>query len=344
MFCKKCGKELEEKWTVCPYCGDSVQNDAKEEVQEKKRFTVKGKNKGILLIILAVVILSVCCSKDDQGANQTNEEKQSYDKEGSQEENKEEKIQLSYDLYKDVENGLLYSNTDGKITDKNGKVITEYENLTVLENGAISDGESVLEGLFAGAGGKIVLDIPGDVEYDETESGLSKLRKLASESACAKTVLTIEQTYGSYTRMDDDRGYFDEVVLKAWFNENGMPLAEYPPDTLWKAYTPFGLEDFKFIDGENYTFDMLKRSSPREIDTYAMILTNISKSTDLNGNNYFQGTDYITHQTVIVHGNFNKLLNGDDLLVFAKYTGLASDDTPNFKGFYIEIINNRINE
>lgn len=26
MFCRKCGKELEDNWKSCPYCGEPVDN------------------------------------------------------------------------------------------------------------------------------------------------------------------------------------------------------------------------------------------------------------------------------------------------------------------------------
>ncbi|MBO5098262.1 MAG: hypothetical protein J6B96_08130 [Agathobacter sp.] len=78
-------------------------------------------------------------------------------------------IIVSGNIYQDAENGLLYSNEAGFITDKKGNVLAEYKDLMVLENGAISDGESILEALYAGAGGKIVLDIPGEVEDNDSE-------------------------------------------------------------------------------------------------------------------------------------------------------------------------------
>ncbi|WP_418629436.1 zinc-ribbon domain-containing protein [[Clostridium] scindens] len=27
MFCKMCGKELDDKWTSCPYCGAEVDSE-----------------------------------------------------------------------------------------------------------------------------------------------------------------------------------------------------------------------------------------------------------------------------------------------------------------------------
>ena len=55
----------------------------------------------------------------------------------------------------------------------------------------------------------------------------------------------------------------------------------------------------------------------------------------------FDATEYTSKMQVVIHGNFDGILNGDSLLLFAGFTGLGSDDTPNFKGAYAEIINDR---
>lgn len=37
MFCQNCGKELEENWTVCPYCGNRILSEGKETENEIKK-------------------------------------------------------------------------------------------------------------------------------------------------------------------------------------------------------------------------------------------------------------------------------------------------------------------
>ncbi|MBQ7775534.1 MAG: DUF4190 domain-containing protein [Lachnospiraceae bacterium] len=79
----------------------------------------------------------------------------------------EHSVDLSYDLTQDASKGLLYSNTHGQIVDIYENVIPEYSYITVLENGSLSDGECILEGLFVGAGGEIIFEVPGTVTYYE---------------------------------------------------------------------------------------------------------------------------------------------------------------------------------
>ena len=95
-------------------------------------------------------------------------------------------IKVSGDLYSDVENGLLYSNKDGKVTDKKGNVLQEYRHLTILENGAITDGECILEALFAEEGGKIILGIPGG--EDDTNTETSSIEGLVPKNGTYKNV------------------------------------------------------------------------------------------------------------------------------------------------------------
>lgn len=74
----------------------------------------------------------------------------------------------------------------------------------------------------------------------------------------------------------------------------------------------------------------------------SMLLKNIQKQTNEWGQMYIVGIEYYSNTPVVINGNFDSgLVNGDNILAFAKYTGLASDDTPNFQGFYIEIENGR---
>ena len=65
-----------------------------------------------------------------------------------------------YSSQLDYENYVEKTYENGNVIDKNGNIIPEYSYLTVLENGYVSDGECVLEGLFAGAGGKLIYNIP----------------------------------------------------------------------------------------------------------------------------------------------------------------------------------------
>ena len=67
MFCRKCGKELEDNWIQCPYCGEAV--NEKSEV-EKKRQPIYKKwwFFGIIIVIaLGLIILPIVGADTKEG-------------------------------------------------------------------------------------------------------------------------------------------------------------------------------------------------------------------------------------------------------------------------------------
>lgn len=58
MFCSKCGKEIEENATFCPYCGGNVKNeDNHDKVLTKKTTEIKTTNN--IFIIIALILSSI---------------------------------------------------------------------------------------------------------------------------------------------------------------------------------------------------------------------------------------------------------------------------------------------
>lgn len=187
---------------------------------------------------------------------------------------------------------------------------------------------------------------------DNVNPRLKELRSKADISRCTTDFYTEETEWNDSTQriMEDDGNYFDEIVLGAWFDEYGNPKAERLPNGLQDVCLEYNLRhdigvtdhisNFHFINSEDYTMDMLKRSEVQNgnyVDLYAFVLPNITKrDTDL-----IEGFEYTSSCVVVVHHNFSAILNGDNLLVIAKFTGLASDDTPNFEAVYVENLNNR---
>lgn len=141
----------------------------------------------------------------------------------------------------------------------------------------------------------------------------------------------------------DDGDYYDEVVLGSWFNDDGSPKAMFPPSPLinaiWdmEAEVYSQLEYYDFINGEDVTISEVKRRGTYG-NWYAIILMDIQKYES----GYFIGRDPISGEYVAVNGNFNGLLNGDDVLVFGASMGTAADDTLNIIGAYVQIITSRI--
>lgn len=92
MFCKKCGKEVQKEWTVCPNCGEEI--DGTKESEKEKRGEIqnvkseKGKKKGsfkkkiiglIAVIIIIIIGVSTC------GGSETDEQEEMAKEESTQE-------------------------------------------------------------------------------------------------------------------------------------------------------------------------------------------------------------------------------------------------------------------
>ena len=124
----------------------------------------------------------------------------------------EESVGVSGDLAVDVANGLLYADIDGTIVDSNAIPIPEYSYIIALENGALSDGDSILEGVEVDKNGKIVnytievvdYDVENDVHYsNENEeilwfAGVYSRETTAPEGDRDTVTLTQENTIDKY--------------------------------------------------------------------------------------------------------------------------------------------------
>lgn len=70
MFCRKCGKELEDNWKSCPYCGEPVDNRIDELETMGNRKKGSGKQKlwigvGAAVVVIAAVAIGVIIGKTD---------------------------------------------------------------------------------------------------------------------------------------------------------------------------------------------------------------------------------------------------------------------------------------
>lgn len=136
-----------EYWTpaiLCLACGVLVNPRIRLPFKQSTRF--------ILLCICTVFfIISAAMMQEDENNGDTYTSETNMD--------------LSYDFDKDVENGLLYSNAQGQIIDEAGNAISEYSDMEVQANGEILIYGEVMQAHHAGAGGKIIKDIPEPVDF-----------------------------------------------------------------------------------------------------------------------------------------------------------------------------------
>lgn len=69
MYCSKCGKELEDTWNQCPYCGCEItkndiqpenHGDAKRNSKKKEKANKKKKKLPKIILILIILIVGIC--------------------------------------------------------------------------------------------------------------------------------------------------------------------------------------------------------------------------------------------------------------------------------------------
>lgn len=192
----------------------------------------------------------------------------------------EETQESTYDLVRDVENGLIYYTKAGSLADPDGNIIPEYNKYYVDNEGYVVDKENdtVVEGYFADDSGKIVYREPAPID---DSSGIEKLRNYASWDNCTVSVRKMDLAYKSdRTKIDDDGDYFDEVVLGAWFDESGLPIGDILPQKLSDVLLSeanVSTKNLKFIDSESCTIDQIKRTSNNKKTIYSFVLTDIEK-------------------------------------------------------------------
>lgn len=81
MFCKKCGKEVQKEWTVCPNCGEEIngtkesEKETREAIQNvksekgKKKRPFKKKIIGLIAVIIIIIIGVSTCGGSEKEEN-----------------------------------------------------------------------------------------------------------------------------------------------------------------------------------------------------------------------------------------------------------------------------------
>lgn len=360
MFCRKCGTELKDEWQVCPNCGEPVNKTTDSDTKSEETVEPTSKKPlykdmrvwivvavAICLVLVGVILGRGSGKEDTKKSSKKTEQAKNTEQTNETEENNDP-TEISGDLYTDVENQLLYANDQGQITDKEGNVLDVYSNIGV-EDSCLYDksDDTISEGLFVDDNGMVYYEQPEEAEFDDRPE-IEKLRDKADPNQCETG---IEDLGLGVTGFKDDGDYFDEVVLGAWFNEDGSPKADVLPSGvcsyLQNSDMSVSLSNYKFIDGVTYTFDDIRRDRNPQgrsdlKNIYCMILRNVQKDTGSDGKIMLRGIEPCTCTEVIVHGTFNGVINGDDLLVFTAFRGLAEDDAVNFEDGAAYVINDRL--
>lgn len=270
------------------------------------------------------------------------------------ESNNTQEIGLDFD--KDIEAGLLYiDGNTGQVVDKNGNLVEAYSYITLTPDRTLVSEGDIMDGYAVDDNFKIIFDeeyitMAENYEVPST-SYMDKLLAIADQSKEGKKV-PLEETDSSIgvNLVDDGGPYYSDIIYGNWWLDgvNGTcptkdDLVVGVPSTLGMALINTNVEasgvldQFRLIDQATCTLDQIERSVPDGYKFYAFYLQNIEKFQDDNGDMYFTG--FVDGEYVAVWGDFKNIKNGDNLFVYAGYSGLSINDVPTFDAAYIEFVN-----
>ena len=271
--------------------------------------------------------------------------------------------EIGKDFDADVEAGLLWINDQGQVTDKDGNVIDAYSYIIANDRKTLLSENGMMEGYTMTDDMQIIIDESMEVwEPEPLESTgnpyLDNLRNNVANSDRENAEIVVEEnpfgTGDTQTRIASDLNeYHSDIIFGNWWVDkqiNGTPIAEQIPMTIARAmananyssnsYSEFNattvLDKFRFVDQDTCTVDSIKRMDSSDTTCYGFYLESCQKNTDDYGNRYFTG--YIDTDYVVVYGDFDKILNDDNVFMYADFIGLSDDDVPIFVGAYAEII------
>ncbi|MDM8235438.1 hypothetical protein [[Ruminococcus] torques] len=257
----------------------------------------------------------------------------------------------------------MWINDQGQVTDKDGNVIDAYSYIIANDRKTLLSENGMMEGYTMTDDMQIIIDESMEVwEPEPLESTgnpyLDNLRNNVANSDRENAEIVVEEnpfgTGDTQTRIASDLNeYHSDIIFGNWWVDkqiNGTPIAEQIPMTIARAmananyssnsYSEFNattvLDKFRFVDQDTCTVDSIKRMDSSDTTCYGFYLESCQKNTDDYGNRYFTG--YIDTDYVVVYGDFDKILNDDNVFMYADFIGLSDDDVPIFVGAYAEII------
>lgn len=123
----------------------------------------------VFLTVVMIIIMVIGCGKNNEIASEKNEDVTSTEDKGKD----DVRLPSGEDFETDVKAETLWVNDDGIIVDANGDPVREYREIYKAEGtNALTDGENILEGYAVDEDGKIIFNIPEEVQYDDAGSEL----------------------------------------------------------------------------------------------------------------------------------------------------------------------------
>lgn len=125
---------------------------------------------------------------------------------------------ITGDIIADAQNGSLFVGTDNSIVDYQGNQVNAYAGYFVIDNGAVSTGSYIVEGVFAN-GGKLVYSISGEIPAQTAaEIALSRL-ETAEEVGTARDLIRYSGQYEG--KLIKIRGTVHKTSHGEWYMSPG---------------------------------------------------------------------------------------------------------------------------
>lgn len=267
--------------------------------------------------------------------------------------------EIGLDFDSDIEKGLLYiDSSTGQVVDKNGAPVEAYSYITLTPDRTLVSEGDIMTGYAVDDNFKIIFDeeyIAMAENYEApSTSYMDTLLGIADQSKAGQKVpFDEEESSDSVVSLADNGGpYYSDIILGNWWSDgvNGIRTTAETggrtamiPDSIsikmvrYTDVTSGALDDFRLIDQDTCKIEDIKRSGADNSTTYAFYLQNIEKYVDDYGNMYFTG--FVDSDYVAVWGEFDSIMNGDNLFVYAAYDGLSLNDVPTFNSPYVEFVN-----
>lgn len=123
----------------------------------------------IFLLVAMIATMTIGCGNDGKNISKENKAQEETISVEDKEKN-DVRLPSGEDFDTDVKAETLWVNNDGIIVDANGDPVREYRDMYRVEGqNILTDGENIVEGYAIDESGKIIFDIPEDVQSDNTE-------------------------------------------------------------------------------------------------------------------------------------------------------------------------------
>lgn len=248
MFCGKCGKEVQEGWSVCPQCGNTLVTSELKQEMPKQEFNpnMKPKKKSkvpfVILVVVIMIVMLFACSDGSEEQGSSKSEQVILDE-----------LATFTTLYKDDSDRYIFLDKEEKwaicYTDANEFVV--FENEVVLQCFTDAFGyDCFADDILSGIGFSYDLDENAARTYFDVDISEGHLTIVNYSFTNEEYVLNVNgdkyeasdefvefvQAYGLAEDMQSDVDEFKEVLSEHDLSMNDLLNLEY--ETIDEQFVP----------------------------------------------------------------------------------------------------------